>query len=109
MAVGSQPFQRLALPGGLVGLDIIDHFGFENEETAIDPSHLGVGLLVEARYCVVRVHVENAETARGGNCGDGGKLAVAAMERDHLGDVEIGDAVAIGEAERAVEIGTRRV
>src|SRR5690606_37768402 len=47
IAVGGEPFERLVLPLGRVAVDGVDHRRFTDEEAAVDPTGLALGLFAE--------------------------------------------------------------
>ena len=49
---------------------------------------------------LVLVKEDRPEAALGLHCSEGGEAAVLPMERDERGQIEVGDAVAVREAER---------
>src|SRR3546814_9316811 len=107
LALGGERLERRAFPGGGIAVDVVDRLGLDDEEAAVDVADVLVRLLAEGADAVRSGHqVEHAETARRPYGGQGGQRAAAAMERELPGDVDVGDAVAIGETEGiAVEIG----
>ena len=106
LAVLGQPLQRLALPDRLVAVDVVEHLRLEHEEAAVDPALADLRLLGELGDAVA-VEDEPAEARRRPHGGHRRQLAVGAVERDELGDVDVGDAVAVGEHERLVAASQR--
>lgn len=100
-----QALHGLALPDGGVAVDVVDDLGREHKEAAVDPGAIAVGLFLEAEDSLV-VEAKRTEATRGLGSGECGELAVLLMEGDQGGDVDVADAVAIGEAEVvAIEVG----
>src|ERR1043165_9467883 len=103
LAVPGQLAERLPLPDGLVAVDIGDRARLENEEPAVDPRPVPGGLFVELLDSgPARGDGDRAEPAGRLDRGHRRPAAFAAMEGDQLGDVDVADAVAVGEAEGAV-------
>ena len=96
-----QPLQRLALPDRVIAGDIGADLGARDEEAAIDPAAIAHRLLGEARHPRA-VMADGAEAAGRLHRRHGAEPALVAMEIDQATHVDIGDAVAIGEAERLV-------
>ena len=95
---GEQP-ERRQFPRGLISFNPVDHSGRQDEEAAIDPAPVADWLLHEA-VDDVPVQIDHAVAAGRLYSGDGRGAAVAAMKCDECADVDVGKAVAIGEAER---------
>nr|GFC32450.1 hypothetical protein [Tanacetum cinerariifolium] len=102
LSVFRQLHQGLALPGNGVAVDVLDHFWFQHEETAVDPANLVAWFLFETGHTVVLINIQHAKAARWLNSRNGGQLAMLTVE-GHLGtDVDVGQTVAVSQAERLV-------
>src|SRR4051794_9156941 len=99
--LGGQRLERLALPHGRVAVDVAPDVGLEDEEAAVDPRAVPARLLEEPGDAVA-VDLQRAEATARLHGGDGGERAAGAVVPDERGDVDVGDAVAVGEAERLV-------
>ena len=106
LAFQGQTFHGLSLPDGGVAFDVVDDLGGEDEEAAVDPGAVAVGLFLEASDLVLAVvQIERAEAAWWLGGGEGGEFALFPVEGDQGRDVDVADAIAIGEAKVvAVEI-----
>jgi hypothetical protein len=103
LAVVHEAAQRLLLPDGGVALDVVEHARLADEEAAVDQVAVGGGLLAEAVHPVrLRREVERAEAARLQHRRHGGERALLAVEGDQRADVDVGDPVAVGQAEGLV-------
>ena len=100
LAFVGEPGHRLGFPWRGVGGDVVDALGRENEIAAVDPAAVAHRLLDEAAHAVAGIHAERAVAAGRLHRSDGRQLAVRAVERDQRADIDIGHAVAVGEAER---------
>ena len=63
LAVAGQPLSGSRSQTGRVAVDVVEHFGLEDEEAAIDPAAVALRLLRETGDPVA-VDVERAEAAR---------------------------------------------
>src|SRR5579885_263363 len=95
---GGKTDNRRTLPARLVALDEIEHARGEHEEAAVDQSPIAARLLDEGGYRV-SLTLDGAVASRRPYCGDRRQSAVAKMKFDLRADIEIAQAVAIGEAE----------
>ena len=97
------------LPDRVVAVDVVADAGLEHEEAAVDPARRRRRLLAGSRR--PRSPSISSAPKRPGGCT---AVTVAssplrAMEGDQRRDVEVGDAVAVGHAERLVaDVGQRR-
>src|SRR5450830_1018830 len=98
LTFGGQAFQRLLFPGSAVVRDVIDDLWRQYKIATVDPGTIALRLFLEA-INFLAIQDQRAETARRLGGGQRGQLAVRLVERDRFGDVDITDAVAIGEAE----------
>src|SRR5204863_7464236 len=89
---------RFFFPHGRVAFDVIADFGRKHEEAAIDPVAVAARLFLEAGDAGALM-VDGAEAAGRLRAGHGRQTPLAAMERDAFGDVDVGHAVAVGQAE----------
>src|SRR3546814_1189910 len=65
LALLGQCLVRLAFPGGLVAVDVVEHLGLEDEEAAVDVVAVGVRLLAEAAHTLFAGQAaEGREAAR---------------------------------------------
>lgn len=98
LAFVGQALHGFALPDGGVAIDVVDDLGGEDEEAAVDPGAVAVGLFLEAGDLGFR-QVEGAKAAGGLGGGQGGQFALFTVEGDQGGDIDVADAVTVGEAE----------
>src|SRR5262249_43544706 len=89
------------LPTRRIALDEIEHPGREHEEAPIDPSAVARRLPGEARGPLA-LQDGGAEGTGRSHHRHGRELAMSAMKRDLLGDIDVGETVAVGHAERLV-------
>ncbi len=98
---GGEALQRLALEHG-VGREVVEGAGAQAEEATVDPV-LGAGLLAEAEHApVVAVELGDAEGQLGAHDGDRGERAVASWKAQQSREVDVGEAVGVGGAERGL-------
>ena len=88
--------QRGRFETRLVAGDLIKHAGGEDKKTAIDETALAGGLF-DKSFHPVAIDLQRAEAGGRQDRGDGRLLAVAAVKFYRGGNIEIGNAVAIGE------------
>ena len=93
-----QPLDRGAFPGDMVAIHRIDGLGRQHEEAAVDGVALFQGLFDELGD-LITVQFQRAETSLGGDGGHRGQLAAATMEVEQGTQVDVGQAVAVGEKE----------
>ena len=75
------------------------HLRRHNEEATVDPPAVAARLFREA-YGAVAIIIECTEAARWLNRGDSRQPALASVQVDDRAHVDIGDTIAIGQAER---------
>src|SRR5665213_2617043 len=96
-----EPLERLAFPHRVVAVDVVEDAGREHEVAAVDPGAVPVRLLVE-RDDLLFLQSHRAEASgrlhrRHRRQGAGGTMVL-----DHRAHVDVGETVAVGEAERFV-------
>src|SRR5262249_34529496 len=92
LAVGGELLERLALEDARrIGVEAVEHAPVEDEEAARDET-TGVARLLGERIDAVAVDDELPEARRRMDARDGREAAVRTVERDQLGEVEVGDA-----------------
>ena len=101
-----QLFERFAFPDRFGIRDELYHRRMEYEESAVNEPAVARRLLCELGNLIVD-DFQRAEPAGRGNCGNRGFLAMCVMEGDQLANIDIGNAVPIGHAERLVWIEKR--
>src|SRR5215471_6714401 len=98
-----EPFDWITLPERAVALDVVEHFGRQNEEAAVDPCPVSMWLLDEALHHV-SLNVEHAEPPRRLNRGNSGEPARPGVKTDEFPNIDVADAVAIGHAEVRINV-----
>lgn len=99
LTFGGQSFQGLAFENALVGIEVVEDTGTKNKVAGAGPT-VGLGLLGESGDASVVGDGEHSK-ARGRLHGsDGCQSTVRAMEFEKLADVDISDAITIGDHER---------
>src|SRR5581483_2096909 len=88
LRVTRQRLQRLRFPGRAIALDPVDHLRVEDKEATIDKGVIPRRLLDE-RLHHRAVELERAVASRRPDCSDRSKPAVAVMEGDGGGDVDV--------------------
>src|SRR5262245_22683206 len=101
LVVGREALERLTLPHCLVALQILQRPRREYEEPAVDPRVVAFGLLLEADH-LIALDLHRTEAAGRLNGGDGDEPFVLTMEIDQRLDVDLRNAVSVGQAERFV-------
>jgi len=99
LALSRQATQRVLLPDRGIALDPINHRGIQHKETAVDPTAIALGLLLEATHGRTLAELQGAVAAWGLNGRHRGKAAMLLVMGDQSRDVHIRDAISIGEAE----------
>src|SRR5882762_7740935 len=94
-------FDRIAFPDSVVTIDVVEDTAVEEEITAIDPALASLRLFVEGGNAV-SVECDATKTRWRAYGRDRRQLAVGLMERHQSREIEVGDAIAIGEHERLV-------
>src|SRR6185437_10109744 len=95
------PLQRIALPDRVVSSDVVNGFALEHEVSSVDPFLHCLGLFMEASD---RVPFESKapEALRRMHRGNRREFSVRAMESQQILNVNISDAVSIGEHKRLI-------
>src|ERR1700733_13293000 len=98
LAVAGERAHRLLLPHGVGAPDVAADLGGEHEEAAVHPAAVAARLLFEPAHQPV-LDLERAEAP--GRLYGGHRRArpLLAVKGDPRGDVDVGDAIAVGEAE----------
>ena len=94
----SQPLQGTAFKNGVIPADVVQHGRLQHEESAIDPAFTDLGLFGEFSHQVA-VEEQTAEPCRRANSGDCRQFPVAFMKSHQAFNVNVGDAVSVGEHE----------
>ena len=84
-----------------VGVEVVQGFGLHDEEADVDPA-FDLGFFAETGDVVGVVDVHDPESTQGLHGGDGGEGALLLVEGDEFGDVDVGEAVAVGDEEGCV-------
>ena len=82
---------------GAVPLDVVDELWLADHEADVDEVAVPLGLLPKFPDAAVLGDVQDAEPLSGIIGGHSDHLAVGAVEGQQLGDVQVGDTVAVGE------------
>lgn len=101
LPVGSESLERLLFKMCGVAVDILQHLGFQNEESPVDPTFFGLRFLGEFDD-VVSVELDMSEACRRTNRGERRQLSVSPMKRQESVDVDVRNAVAPRQHEGAV-------
>src|SRR2546429_7905887 len=104
LAVGREPGQDVALPDRAVALDEVENGRLDDEEPAVHLSRTRRVLLEHLGHAVA-VYGYGPEPRGGTDDGHRRQQARPAVQLDRRADVDVGDPVAIGEAEGLVELG----
>src|SRR5690606_18617854 len=89
LTIARQSPQRLLLPNGRIALDVVEHSGLENEETAVDPC--AVRLLAKARDpAIILRQGHDAEPARRLRRGHRRQRPLRLVKGDQSGNVDVG-------------------
>src|SRR3954454_1926275 len=107
LSILGEAFERLALEERLIARDAINDGRFENEEPTVHPSPISTGLLVERANpgrddlsdCLIRLNVERSEPSQGLDRRHRRQLSVGPMKIKEPCEVDVGNAVAIGQHE----------
>ena len=82
--------------------EVGERAGAQAEEAAVDPV-LGAGLLAKAEHAaVLPIQLGHAELQLGAHDGDRGERAVRLVEAQQPREVDVGEAVGVGETERGL-------
>src|SRR6056297_4246676 len=103
-SIASESFEGLVLPDRTVTLDIVEDFRLQNEESAVNPPFPQLGFLSKAQHLprlIVR-HVDVAVPSGGAYNRHRSNLAVGAVEREQVINVDVCNAVAPREHERLI-------
>src|SRR6266852_3120966 len=92
----SQPFHRFTFPDGVVAFDIVDYFGRQNKKPAIDVCAVACGLLAEICHHIAG-KLQRAKAPWRRHRGDRREPAFRLVESQQLLDVDVRDAITIGE------------
>src|SRR5664279_1403678 len=92
------PAHRALLPDGVRAVDVAPDVGRQHEEAAVGPAAVAARLLLELAHARA-LDVERAEATRRLHGGDRRAGPLFAMEGHERRDVDVGEAVAVGEAE----------
>lgn len=98
LSLAGKCFERGRFPRCVIPVNEIDCLGRENEKPCVDHAVAAVRLLVEAGDHRV-FDFQCAETPGGGGCGDCTQGTLLAMKGDGSRDVDVANAVTVGEAE----------
>src|SRR5207302_3345740 len=98
-ALARQSFQWSTFPTGRVTLNIVEYRRLAYEKAAIDPPYFVIGLFSEALNIAVVRTLDDPEPPGRRHRGDGYLAAMLAMETHDFADIELRDAVAVGQAE----------
>src|SRR5580700_5165378 len=107
MAVGcklsrlGEAFKRFLLPRHVISGDELTDVGLDDHEAAIRPFPFDHRLLAKS-FDVVVLEAEQPETDGRYNGGDGYATLAAGMELQQRGNIDVANAVAVGEAEPLV-------
>src|SRR6266550_571871 len=97
LSLACEALERLALEDR-VGADVVERLPPEDEEAAVDPALVQLGLLAEL-LGELAADVQLAEAARRPNSGDRRELSLLAVELEERAQVDVGDAVAVRDHE----------
>ena len=98
-----EPLQRLVLEERVVARDVVEHAGLEHEEAAVHPGAVAGRLLGERGHRRCSSSSSSAPKRPSGLHGGHRRQApVGAMKGEQRRDVDVGDAVAVGQQERLV-------
>src|SRR6185312_15575035 len=104
LAITGQCLQRIALPDGGIALDVVEHAVLQDEKAAVYPRAIARGLFLEAGDPVV-LDVDGTEAARWLHRAHRGESGTSPVKGQLGRDVDVGETVAVGEAERlAIQI-----
>ena len=101
LAVFREPLDRFTLPDRVIPFDIVERPAVQDEITAVDPSFAGFRLLVKLRN-LISCKTDAPETGRRAHGGDGGQFSVRLVKFEQSRQIQIADAVAVGQHERLV-------
>jgi len=90
----SQSGKRRMLEDGVIAVDVIEDFGLEDEESAVDPTLASLRFLIEPNDEII-LELQSAKTSRGPDRRQRRQASVVFMKCDELGDIQLRDAIAI--------------
>ena len=91
-------FESVALQAGIISLEIVEDFRLEDQEPAVDPAFADLGFLGEFRH-EVAIKDEAAKARWRTDSGDGGDSAMGTVKLKQLLQVQVTDAISVGEHE----------
>ena len=94
-----QALQGLGLLGGGIGADGVENARLQHKETALDPATIALGFFLKTSHSIPLNQMQRAKGSRWLNRGEGGQFPSRTMGGDGGADVDIGNAIAVGEAE----------
>ena len=103
LAAGGERLQRTPFPDAVVARNQVEDRRLQDEEAAVDEGAVAGGLLLEGANRAP-LDFQRAVAAGRLDGGDGRLPGFPAVEGQRGGDVDVADAVAVGEEERAVEV-----
>ena len=95
-AVPPPALERVGLEAGVVAVEVVEQGRLEDEEAAVDPALADLRLLGELGDQIAVEH-QAAEPRRRTDGGHRRELPVGAMEGEQRAEVDVGDAVAVGQ------------
>src|SRR5690606_35769184 len=103
LTVVGELFEGFLLPACLVVFDEVNGFGFDDEESAVDPGSVAAWFFAEAADLVFAfLQADRAKPAGRFYGGHGAEGFLFAVEFQQFIDIDVTDAVTVGEAERFV-------
>src|SRR5450830_1800882 len=97
--IGGQTLKRRAFPDGCIAIDVVENARFEHEEAPVDVVTVARRLLAETRHRVVVSEVQSTKASLWSDSGQRGQGAGPLMESNQCSDVDVGDAVSVGQQE----------
>src|SRR5882757_1988907 len=98
LAFAGQALEGLLFEVSIVTVDEVKDLGLKHKERSVDPAFLGLRLLRELGD-LIAVHFQVTEARRRTDGGEGIQLAVRAMERQQVIQVDVGYTITPGEHE----------
>src|SRR3954463_4977213 len=96
LAFFGEPLKRSMLPDGIAAIDVVQHFGREDKKSSVDPAFV-LRLLAEA--CdFVALKYQRSEAGGRLHRSHCRQLSGFLVRLDQLADINVGKAVAVGEA-----------
>ena len=100
---GNELAHRLLLPNRVIAFDEVEDTRLEDEKPSVDEVAVRSGLLPETFDArLIRGNIERSKATRLSNSCNGSQRGLLAVKLNERGNVEIADAVAIGQAESFV-------